>query len=125
MKINQTIKAIGLGTDIESIQRFKKFNNKKSDFLNKIYTQQELDYSFSQSNPSQHLAARFTAKEAVIKALNNLGETIPHHKDIQILNDNQGIPSVKLNHKGLEHLHLTISLSHSVDTAIAFVIILT
>ena len=41
-------------------------------FLNKIYTENELDYCFSNAQPARHLAARFCAKEAVVKALSNI-----------------------------------------------------
>ena len=59
-----------IGVDIEDISRF---NNKTlendSVFLEKIFTQNELEYCYKQKNYASSLAARFCAKEAVIKAL--------------------------------------------------------
>ena len=63
----------GIGIDIEETARIKKSVEKFGDaFLNKIFTQTELDYSLSKKNKYQHLAARFAAKEAIAKAVEAL-----------------------------------------------------
>ncbi|MFZ2863187.1 MAG: 4'-phosphopantetheinyl transferase superfamily protein, partial [Ignavibacteriaceae bacterium] len=60
---------IGIGIDIIEIDRIKESVNKFGGaFLNKIYTQNELDYCLAKFNKYQHLAARFAAKEAIYKA---------------------------------------------------------
>ena len=57
-----------IGVDIESISRFKNLKRDKSrHFLEKIFTQNELNYCFSKKVPSPHLAVRFAAKEAAEK----------------------------------------------------------
>ena len=63
---------LGIGIDIEDINRFKKYSLKKDlDFLKTIYSENELEYCFSKKSPAKHLAVRFCAKEAFIKALPN------------------------------------------------------
>ncbi len=56
----------GIGIDIIEIERVKESIEKYDKaFLNKIYTQTELDYCLSKKNKYQHFAARFAAKEAI------------------------------------------------------------
>lgn len=51
-----------IGTDIEDINRFKKYSlEKDKDFLESIFSKEELEYSFSQKKYAQHLAVRFCA----------------------------------------------------------------
>ena len=59
------------GTDIIEIGRIKKSIEKKgTKFINKIYTQNEIEYCESKKNVKfQHYAARFSAKEAIFKAI--------------------------------------------------------
>lgn len=55
---------VGIGVDIESIDRFRKHSkNRDSRFLQKIYTFSELSYCFSKKDPSFHLVARFAESE--------------------------------------------------------------
>ena len=119
----QESKNLGVGTDIEDIGRFRKLDrNKNSNFLDKIFTKKELDYSFSKAKPYQHLAARYAGKEAVVKALSSMGKQNIGYRDIEILNDDKGIPRVNLNYNGSLKFH--ISLSHSNDRALAFAVVL-
>ena len=78
---------MNIGCDIEEISRFKdKTLEKDSNFLYRIYTQNELDYCFKNKNSAHHLAVRFCAKEAVVKALSGIyNKTISYNK-IEILN---------------------------------------
>ena len=117
MQIND----FAVGTDIEPIQRFRKFKKgKDKKFLMNTFSNKELDYCFSKQNCASHLAARFTGKEAVIKVLNSFGKSVVKYSDIEILNNKDGAPFVKLNHDGYKNLKIKISISHSEDYAIAF-----
>jgi holo-[acyl-carrier protein] synthase len=114
----------GVGVDIESISRFKRAEVKGDrSFLNKIFTGAELKYCLSCPVPAQHLAARFAAKEAVIKALAGLDRAIPGYKDIEITNDKNGVPSARILKSGFDDLDIRLSLSHSKGEAIAFVMV--
>lgn len=114
-----------IGTDIEDISRFRLLDLKKDRlFLNKIFTRKELDYCFSKKNTAQHLAARFAAKEAVIKAINSLRKTNLQYYNIEIINNEAGMPIINLKQSEYKNLKATISLSHCRDKAIAFVLIL-
>lgn len=118
----QELKNLGIGTDIEDIGRFRKLDrNKNSNFLDKIFTKKELEYSFSKAKPYQHLAARYAGKEAVVKALGSLGKKNINYKDIEILKGSNGVPEVNFNQS---NLNIHVSLSHSSGTALAFAVII-
>src|SRR5512136_2648665 len=87
----------GIGIDIIEIDRIKDSVDRFGDtFLNKVFTQTEINYSLSKANKYQHLAARFAAKEAIAKALSFKGDKGFHWKDIEIFNKPNGMPSVTL-----------------------------
>ncbi len=111
---------IGVGIDIIEIDRIKDSVDKYGKrFLNKIYTNSELDYCMSKSSKYQHLAARFAAKEAVYKALTTGWHEVATWQDIEISNEPNGMPVVTLKGKLQSFLtkdkSLKISISHSRD----------
>ena len=111
-----------IGVDIEDINRFKKYSRKKdSDFLESIFAAEELNYSYSQKNYAKHLAARFCAKEAFIKAISDYNIQIKHN-NIKILNKQNGKPEIKLPPE-FDNIVCRVSLSHDKDKAIAFITI--
>ncbi len=119
---------IGIGTDIVEIERIKKSVEKYGEkFLNKIFTQAELAYSLPKKNKFQHLAARFAAKEAVVKALADCCNDGFNWKDIEIINSENGKPEVRLFGKFAEYISdgksIKISLSHEKNYAIAFAVL--
>lgn len=119
------IKDFSTGIDIEKIERFEKYSKDKNcDFVTRIFTEQEIEYCFKYNKPAEHLAVRFCAKEAVYKALSALGIDFPEFKNIEILNDEKGIPSVKLLNTEYPNIIIKISLSHSKDYATASVFII-
>lgn len=111
-----------IGVDIEDISRFEnKTLENDFHFLNKIYTNNEIDYCFSKTLPAKHLAVRFCAKEAVVKALSNIVEKTVSYKDIEVLNRDNGSPYINLLNCD-ENIQIELSLSHEKQKAIAFVI---
>jgi len=74
-----------IGTDLEEVDRFKLDLKKDKNFLEKIFSKNELKYCFSRGNPAQHLAVRFAAKEATVKALYGLNFKRVDFKKIQII----------------------------------------
>ena len=109
-----------VGTDIIEVSRIKRLIKEKgSKFLNKIYTQNEIEYCESKGpNKYQHYAGRFAAKEAIIKAI---GDKPPNLKNIQISNDNNGMPYVHIiPDPALLSPSLHISISHVKKYAVAF-----
>lgn len=113
---------IGIGVDIEGIDRFRnKDPDKDSIFLNKIFTPKELDYCYSKKNYAQHLCARFCAKEAVIKALSSFETNYIEYNRIEVLNHENGMPYITI--RDYDAIEIKVTLSHTKDYAVAFVII--
>lgn len=116
------MKLIGMGVDITEVRRLRLAVEKwGQDFLQRIFTAQELKNAKNKSSFYQHLAGRFAAKEAVFKALGdkNLG-----WQDVQILNDQEGKPYCLLfNQKG-KKLEAHISISHVKTYAVASAVIM-
>jgi holo-[acyl-carrier protein] synthase len=113
-----------IGVDIVEIARLEKAIARRGEgFLRRVYTDSEL--RLYRKNTSS-LAARFAAKEAVIKALGNPTKDVSL-REIEILTDPGGRPVVNLYGKaqsqaqGLGLDKLAVSLSHSKEYAVAFV----
>ncbi len=109
---------LGLGIDIIEITRIEKSITKFGDqFLNKVFTKSEIEYCNPKSNKYQHYAARFAAKEAIAKAMSYSGEEGFSWHDIEIYNESNGLPKVKLFNKMKNILgndkQILISMSHS------------
>jgi len=113
----------GIGVDIENIDRFKKHSiQKDSKLLKKIFTENELNYCFLKKDPAPYLAARFSGKEAVVKAFGNFGISEIHYHEIEIIKNEIGAPEVKINNSKFSNFELRISLAHSKDKSIAFAV---
>lgn len=115
----------GIGTDIVEVERIEKSINRTEKFLEKVFTQREVDYCNSKPNRYERYAGRFCAKEAVSKAL---GTGVRNFKltDMEILNDELGKPIIYFNGQ-LENLEkeyeIHLSISHCKNYATATAII--
>jgi holo-[acyl-carrier protein] synthase len=116
---------VGIGTDIEEVQRFDNLCDPAfAAFLKKNFTQKELDYCLSKDAPAPHLAARYAGKEAVIKALSGLNIAHIFYPVIEIVNTERGAPEVRITGDYNEKMYIKLSLSHSSGLALAFCIII-
>lgn len=121
---------ITTGVDIIEVNRIKSAIEEMGDhFLNRIYTEKEIEYcKKSNEMQYQHFAARFAAKEAVFKALSAYIDSREDMlwKEIEVINENNGKPKVNieiLKKNGLESLDsIDISLSHIKEYAVASVV---
>ena len=117
---------IGTGVDIVEVARIRKSLEKYSPhFEEKIFTAGEILYCRSKAEPEIHFAARFAAKEAVMKCLGaGMGQEI-FFKDIEVTNLQTGKPQVTVHAKGKEIFlklkikTIHISLSHDKNYAVA------
>ncbi len=119
----------GIGIDIVEIKRIKKLIERDNKFIEKIFTQKEIDYCKKKFRKEQHYGARFAAKESFFKALGTGWRDGMKWKDISIENDKLGKPKVELHGKTLEkfkkikYKQIHLSISHTKEYAIAYVII--
>lgn len=119
-----------IGVDIIEIERIKKLLEFKN-YLSDIFTQNELNIvkSYGKIREMESLAGRFAAKEATVKALGTGFNEFIVPSDIEILNNENGKPTLVLHNKALETAkelgvhEFNISISHDKTTAVAFVIL--
>ncbi|OGN95082.1 MAG: holo-[acyl-carrier-protein] synthase [Chloroflexi bacterium RBG_13_50_10] len=114
-----------VGTDIIEIHRIEQaILSWQDSFLRRIYTQAELQ---SCHNRASSLAARFAAKEAVMKALGS-GASGVKWRDIEILSDSEGAPVVQLHARARRKAEesgiakFSVTMSHCKEYAVAVVI---
>jgi len=120
---------IGIGTDIISVSRISKAMQNNERMADKLFSPAEISYCEAKSSKWQSYAARFAAKEAVMKALGTGWDGEVNWKDIEIVNDANGNPDVvlsggakqKADSMGVTNAH--ISLTHEKDYAIAFAVL--
>jgi len=117
----------GIGVDVVEINRIQQTVERWGHrFLQKIFTENELRYCFARKNPTQHLAARFAAKEAVSKALATGWSGIFRWQDVEVINDAVGKPAVRFLGRLGDTLHdrcVHISLSHAETIVVAVALI--
>lgn len=120
----------GSGVDIIEVERVKRAVKRWGDtFLKKIFTDNEIDYSQKRRFAYQHLAARFAAKEAVLKAFGGGWSRSLPWKDVEIINDKNGKPNIRLHgeakriydKKSIEKI--AVSMSHTKNYAVASAIL--
>ena len=121
----------GSGVDIVEVFRMKDAIDKWGDnFLKKIFTDREIRYSNSKRFSCQHFAARFAAKEAVVKAFGEPKKFPIRWTEIEVINDDEGKPAIKFYNDALKLKNrkridkVVLSMSHSKNYAVANVILL-
>jgi holo-[acyl-carrier protein] synthase len=116
-----------IGTDIIEIDRIRRLlSGSSQDVREKLFTKSEIDYCESKRDKYASYAARFAAKEALSKALGQGMSGGLKWRDIEVLRDNSGKPSITLAGSGRDSLgdsRVHISLSHSKKHAVATVLL--
>lgn len=121
---------IGIGTDIVDITRIEKACQKFGErFISKIFTDQEEKACKDKKEVAHHLAARFAAKEAVLKALGTGISKGIGLKDVEVTRTPGNRPEIILYGRGKEMAeslgvkNIHISISHDADRALAFAVL--
>jgi holo-[acyl-carrier protein] synthase len=121
-----TTNLIGIGVDMESVARFERHLQQNDQaFFNRLFHPEEMAYCQQQPNPSVHFAARFCAKEALVKATS--GVTACRLTDFAIGRTDQGAPYVFFWQRAEQHQEIfadfgfMVSLTHTSTTAMAYV----
>ncbi len=111
----------GIGVDIVDVSRFEGVLERHGKrFMERIFTPGEMDYCEGKYRPAMHYAARFAAKEAVIKAL---GKRIPF-KNVEIVRGESGKPGLDVKGYTAEMGYIWhLSISHDGGYSLASVIL--
>ena len=118
---------IGIGLDVVDIERFRISLERTPTMRTRLFTPVELEYVAPQADPVPSLAARFAAREAVMKSL-GLGLGAFGFHDVWVERAESGAPHLRFTgvaldlaeRAGVTRWHL--SLSHSGLVAAAYVV---
>lgn len=119
----------GIGTDIIEVSRIQKVMERDIGFREKIFSEGEIAYCEKMKNKYQHYAARFSAKEAFMKALGTGWRDGIRFVEVEVVHDPLGKPLLMLSGKakelaekaGMGEMH--VSLSHVKEIASAVVVV--
>ena len=106
--------APGIGIDLIEIERIERALERRPGLAERLFTPDEIAYAADRARPGRHLAARFAAKEAVIKALGT--PVAPGEIEVEAGEP----PRVKLHGRAADlarDREISISLTHSRETA--------
>ena len=120
---------LGIGVDIAEVDRIKRSISEGNHFKKRVFTEVEQNYCDSNKNSAESYAARYAAKEAFFKALGTGWRGELKFTDLEVVNNELGKPLVHLHNEaqrmakemGVKSVH--ISLSHTKETAIAYLIL--
>ena len=122
---------IGNGVDIVNNVRIKR-SIKNKNFINRIFTKNEIKKSKKLVNKINYFAKRFAAKEAFVKALGEGFRNTINFSDIEVTNDKKGKPIINISNNIKKFLkkkfksskyQIFLSLSDEKKYSIAYVII--
>jgi holo-[acyl-carrier protein] synthase len=118
---------VGIGVDAVEIDRFRRSLERTPSMKTRLFTHEELEYVEPHDDPTASLAARFAAREAVMKAM-GVGLGAFEFHDVWVQRADSGRPTLAVtgraeqiaNELGVTDWHL--SITHTDTTAIAYVI---
>lgn len=117
---------VNIGIDIVEIDRIKEILKRRPAFAERFFDKEEIDQLKKKNNFEKHLAGRFAAKEAIVKAMGTGFEGVPF-REIKVLNDEKGKPVVRLGSRaaekcrecGIDEFALSISFTRNTAAASA------
>jgi holo-[acyl-carrier protein] synthase len=117
---------IGVGIDTVEVARFRRVLERRPEIADRLFTPAEQAYGRRQRDPAERLAARFAAKEAVMKAL-GVGLGAFALRDVEVVRAASGAPSLSLTGKaaelaarrGVTSWHVSLTHSGLVAEAVA------
>lgn len=117
---------IGIGTDLVELERFRTTLERTPGIKTRTFTEGERNYADLRNDPTERYAARWAAKEAVMKAMGvGLGEV--NMVDIEVIRADNGAPSILLHDTaqakaaelGITEWKITLTHTETVAQAIA------
>ena len=121
---------IGIGMDATEIDRIEATLARYGDrFLRRVFTEGEIAYATRRRNPAPHLAGRFAAKEAAMKALGTGFSRGVYWTGIEIVR-HHGPPQLQFHGGALDRFaalgatRSLLTLTHSRELSIAHVLLM-
>ena len=116
-----------IGLDMVDVRRFAAVLERRAGMRRRLFTEGELSYAMATVDPDTRLAARFAAKEAVMKVL-GVGLGACKFRDIEVIRHASGRPELVLHGLAAERANAAgladwqVSLSHTDSVAAAMVL---
>ena len=117
---------VGIGIDAASVSRTREMIEKFGErFTRRVFASSENEYCSNRPDPYSGYAARFAAKEAVMKALSSGWGSGVRFKEIEVIREGRGAPLIELHGGAKERASrlgvnkVLVSLAHEADMAIA------
>jgi holo-[acyl-carrier protein] synthase len=121
---------VGTGIDIAEVPRIREAIERHGQrFLNRVFTEGEIQYCESKANRVERYAARFAAKEAGMKAIGTGWNHGVRWRDIEVARKPGGRPTLLLHGKAAEFANklgatnIALSITHTAEQAMAQVIL--
>lgn len=117
---------IGCGVDVVELTRFRRAMERGGRaFMRRVFTKREEAYARARRRTTVlHLAGRFAAKEAVIKAMSQIDPArMLAMNEVEVRNDRLGRPHVILHDGRRRRVSVHVSLSHVNTVAVASAIV--
>lgn len=117
--------AAGIGVDMLEIARMERVMRRTPNFLRRVFTDEERLYCEHRARPAEHYAARWAAREAVLKALGTGFSEGIGVRDVWVSRDESGRPRAMLERRAAEVARelgvreIALSISHTRDVAVA------
>lgn len=117
---------LSVGLDLAEVPRFRTVLARRPRLAERVFTEAERDYAYRKRDPTERLAARFAAKEAVMKAL-GVGLGAFPFRDVEVVRARSGAPGLSLTGRAAALaevrgvLQWQISLTHTELMAAAVV----
>ena len=92
---------IGIGADLVELDRFRQALARTPTLAGRLFSEAERAYADRRRDPTQPLAARFAAKEAVMKAM-GVGLGAFALRDVEVVRDDSGRPALALGGRAAE-----------------------
>jgi len=120
----------GIGIDVIQNDRIRQSIERFGDrFLQRIYTEAEIEYCKKSGQPEIHYAARFAAKEAGLKAIGTGWRRGVTWQDFEVANLASGRPTLRLHGVAAEIAgkmgvkSISLSITHTAELGMAHVIL--
>jgi holo-[acyl-carrier protein] synthase len=121
---------IAIGVDLVELSRIEEvFTRRGERFRRRVFTEGEISYCERRASKLASYAARFAAKEAVMKALGTGWSDGVGWKDIEVVSGPTGAPMIQLHRSALDRMReigatrAFVSLTHSAELAIAHIVL--
>lgn len=131
LSLEQAPENVGLGVDLVEVARMEAILQRTPSFASKVFSEDERAYCDAKARPAMHYAARFAAKEAVVKALGLGFSSGISVRDVEVVRESEGRPTIKLTGQAqriaaeMGVTDIPVSLSHTATGAIACAMALT